>query len=433
MGRASSFKNLTFQVIVGVVLGIAVGHLWPIYAVPFQLFADIFIKALKMMVGAVVFCTITLGINSMRSSTGKIGRALLKSILLFQFFTAIAMSFGLLCILVFHPGTGLNVDPKTLSAAAIAPFASTASHLSFHGFILSLVPPTYIGALTQGDILPVIVVAFLTGFGLNMIGSAADPLVKLIASGTKVIFAIFNLILKLAPLCAFGAMAFTVGKYGLHSLIPLGKLIFAFYVACFLFIAVGFGVIAGVHGFSIWKLIRYLREEMWITVSGFSNEPAMPGMMRKCELLGCERGMVGMLIPIAYSFNPDGTAIYLAFASIFIAQACNIHLGWGQMLLMLGILLLCTKGVAGVSGAGFVALIAGLSIVHDVPIAGITLLLGVDRFLSLGRALMCVPSHALGAILVCIWEKSCDRKFLKEELRTRSALAESFRAEAAKA
>ncbi len=426
MRSASSAKNLSYQVIAGVVLGIAVGHLWPTYAVPFQLFADIFIKALKMMVGAVVFCTIVLGINSMRNSSGKIGRTLLKAILLFQLFTAIAMGFGLLCIVVFHPGTGMNVDPATLNTAAIASYSSSASHLSFHGFILSLIPSTYLGALAQGEILPIIVVAFLTGFGLNMIGSAAEPIVTLISSGTRIIFAIFNMILRLAPLCAFGAMAFTVGKYGLHALLPLGKLVFAFYVACFLFIAVGFGVVAGIHGFSIWRFIRYLREEMWITLGASSNEPAMPGMMRKCEMLGCDRGMVGMLIPIAYSFNPDGTAIYLAFSSIFIAQACNIHLGWGQIALMLGILLVCTKGVAGVSGAGFVALIAGLSIVHDVPLAGITLLLGVDRFLSLGRALMCVPGHALGAVLVCIWEKSCDPKFLREELRTRSLLSENY-------
>jgi Na+/H+-dicarboxylate symporter len=423
MRGAPLYKNLYFQIIVGVVLGIFVGHLWPAYAVPCQLLADIFIKSLKMMVGTIVFCTMVSGICSNRGSSGKIGRTLLKSILLFQVFTAIAMSFGLLSILVFHPGTGMNVNPATLNVSAIAQYSSTASHASFHGFILSLIPSTYIGSLTQGDILPVLVVAFLTGFGLNMIGSTAGPVLQLIESFTKVIFAIFFLILKIAPLCAFGAMAFTVGKYGLHSLIPLGKLILAFYVACFLFVFVGFGLIARIYGLRIWHIIRYLREEMWITFGASGNEPAMPGLMKKCVQLGCDRGVVGMVIPTAYSFNLDGSAIYLSFASIFIAQACNIHLSWGRMALMLGILLLCTKGFAGVSGAGFVALIAGLSIVQDVPIAGVTLLIGVDRFLSLGRALICVPGHALGAILVSKWENSCDINFVREELRTRSLLS----------
>jgi Na+/H+-dicarboxylate symporter len=428
MRKIPFYKQLHFQVIVGVVLGIAVGHFWPAYAVSCQLFADMFIKSLKMMVGAVVFCTMVSGICS-SSSSGQVGRTLLKSILLFQVFTAIAMAFGLFSILFFHPGTGMNVNQATLNAAALAQYSNTASHATFQGFILSLIPFTYIGALTQGDILPVLVVAFFTGFGINMVGSAAAPVLKLVEAFTKVIFAIFFLILKTAPLCAFGAMAFTVGKYGLHTLIPLGKLILAFYIACFLFIFVGLGLIARIYSLRIWHIIRYMREEMWITFGASGNEPAMPGLMKKCVQIGCDRGIVGMVVPTAYSFNLDGSAIYLSFASLFIAQACNIHLSPGRMALMLCVMLVCTKGFAGVSGAGFVALIAGLTIVPDVPIAGVTLLIGVDRFLSLGRALICIPGHALGAILVSNWEKSCDLKFLREELRTRSLLSADIRAE----
>ncbi len=413
------YKSLYFQVIIGVVCGITLGMAAPKFAVECKLLADIFLKLIKMMIAPVVFCTLVVGIAGSRSSGGKVGRVLLKAMILFHVFTIICLLLGLGAITLAHPGTGLNINPATLNTSSISYLTSSggAKITTLTDFVMHVIPTSYVGGLAQGDVLPVLLIAIMTGFSLIRAGKTGELVLSVIQSALKVVFGIIGFIIKLAPLCAFGAMAFTVGRYGVGALKSLGQLVILFYLLCAIFWVVFLGALCRFYGFSIFRLLAYIKEELWITLGAASNEPAMPGMLMKMEKLGCDRSVVGLTIPAAYAFNLDGTAIYLSFATMFIAQACNIHLSWGRIFLMLVVMLISVKGSAGVYGAPLVALVATLSVFPDVPVAGITLIIGIDRILAEARGTVTVPGHAVATIVTAIWEKSCDLEKLKAELK----------------
>jgi Na+/H+-dicarboxylate symporter len=310
----------------------------------------------------------------------------------------------------------MHIDPKNLDAAVATRFANQVHIHGFTDFVLHIIPEAFFGAFAEGEVLPVLLLAVLCGFGLSRIGAAARPVLDSIDGFSHMLFAAFSIIMRLAPVGAFGAMAFTVGRYGIKSIGSLGVLIATFYVACIFFVLVVLGLLARLHGFKLWQLMRYIKEELLVVLGTSSSEPVLPRLLLKLERLGCKKGVVGLVLPTGYSFNLDGTAIYLTLASMFIAQACDIHLTWGQIGAMLGIMLLTSKGAAGVTGSGFVALVATLSVMPDLPVAGVALIVGIDRFMSEARALTSTISNAVACIVVSIWENACDRQVLQREL-----------------
>jgi aerobic C4-dicarboxylate transport protein len=409
------YKALYFQVVVGLTLGILVGHVWPDFGASLKPLGDGFVKLVKMMIAPVVFCTIVSGITSL-NDTREIGKTLVKSMALFYALTAAALLVGLAAVMIIQPGSGMHVSPTSLDPTVAARYAKQAAPVGFVDFVLHIIPNSFFGAFADGEVLPVLLVAILVGFGLTRVGKAGEPVTLGIESFAHVLFAAFGFIMRLAPLGAFGAMAFTVGKYGIESIGSLGMLIVTFYVACGFFVAVIIGGLARAHGFSLWKVLRYFREELLIVLGTSSSEPVLPRVLQKLEALGCKKGVSGLVLPMGYSFNLDGTAIYLTLASLFIAQACDIHLAAGQIFAMLGIMLLTSKGAAGVTGSGFVALVATLTVMPDLPVAGVALLVGIDRFMSEARALTSIISNCVASIVVSIWEKACDREVLAREL-----------------
>jgi len=417
------YKALYFQVLVGLVLGITVGHFWPDFGASLKVLGDGFVKLVKMMIGPIVFCTIVSGITSL-SDSKEIGRTLVKSMALFYALTILALITGLVAVTVMQPGVGMNIDPTHLDKAVAASYAKQAAPKGFVEFVLHIIPNAFFGAFAEGEVLPVLLIAIICGFGLTKIGAAGKPVLEGINSFAHMLFAAFGLIMKLAPIGAFGAMAFTVGKYGIKSIGSLGMLIVTFYVACTFFVVVVLGLLARFHGFVLWKLLRYIREELLIVLATSSSEPVLPRLLLKLEKLGCNRGVVGLVLPTGYSFNLDGTAIYLTLASMFIAQACNIDLTATQILGMLGLMLLTSKGAAGVTGSGFVALVATLTVMPDLPVAGVAIIVGIDRFMSEARALTSTISNAVACVVVSIWEKACDREVLASELNQGYAVTE---------
>jgi len=421
--KSPLYKALYFQVLVGLVLGITVGHFWPDFGASLKVLGDGFVKLVKMMIGPIVFCTIVSGITSL-SDSKEIGKTLVKSMALFYALTILALLTGLVAVTVMQPGVGMNIDPTHLDKAVAASYAKQAAPKGFVEFVLHIIPNAFFGAFAEGEVLPVLLLAIICGFGLTKIGVAGKPVLEGINSFAHMLFAAFGLIMKLAPIGAFGAMAFTVGKYGIKSIGSLGMLIVTFYVACTFFVVVVLGFLARFHGFGLWKLLRYIREELLIVLATSSSEPVLPRLLLKLEKLGCNRGVVGLVLPTGYSFNLDGTAIYLTLASMFIAQACNIDLTTTQILGMLGLMLLTSKGAAGVTGSGFVALVATLTVMPDLPVAGVAIIVGVDRFMSEARALTSTMSNAVACVVVSIWEKACDREVLASELNQGYAVTE---------
>jgi aerobic C4-dicarboxylate transport protein len=409
------YQQLYVQVLFGVCLGIFVGHFWPEFGAAMRPFGDLFVKLVKMMIPPVVFCTIASGIYSMADNK-QIGKTLLKAMGLFYALTVIALITGLLAVYALRPGVGLNIDPASIDPAIAAQYTKQVKSMGFVEFIIHIVPNTFFAAFTDGEVLPVLLLAILVGFGLTRVGAAGDPVKKAIDSFSTVLFAIFNFLMKLAPLGAFGGMAFTVGRYGIKSIGSLGMLIITFYVACGIFVFVVLNLLARMHGFSLMKLLRFTKEELLIVLGTSSTEPVLPRLLYKLERLGCKRGIVGLVLPAGYSFNLDGTAIYLTLASVFITQAMNIDLSWGQVLGMLLVMLLTSKGAAGVTGSGFVALVATLTIFPQVPVAGVAIIVGVDRFMSEARALTSMISNSVAVIVVSIWEHACNREVLQREL-----------------
>ena len=414
---------LYVQVLIGLILGITVGHFWPEFGAALKPLGDGFVKLVKMMIAPVVFCTIVTGLTSLGDSK-EIGKTLLKAMGLFYALTILALITGLVAVFFLHPGAGMHIDPKNLDASVATRFASQIHIHGFADFVLHIIPNAFFGAFAEGEVLPVLLLAVLCGFGLMRIGAAAKPVLDSIDGFSHMLFAAFGIIMRLAPIGAFGAMAFTVGRYGIKSIGSLGLLIGTFYVACGFFVVVVLGVLARLHGFKLWQLLRYVREELLVVLGTSSSEPVLPRLLMKLERLGCKKGVVGLVLPTGYSFNLDGTAIYLTLASMFIAQACDIHLSWGQIAALLGIMLLTSKGAAGVTGSGFVALVATLTVMPELPVAGVALFVGVDRFMSEARALTSTISNCVACIVVSKWENACDHEVLTRELSTNYANTE---------
>ncbi|MBC3955190.1 dicarboxylate/amino acid:cation symporter [Pseudomonas triticifolii] len=412
-------KSLYFQIICAVILGVLVGHLWGQQAVALKPLGDAFIKLIKMMIAPVVFCTIVTGIAGM-SDKQSLGRLMSKTLLLFLGLTVISLIIGLVAVYVFQPGTGMNIDPAKLSTAGLSQYTESAAKLGVVDFFMHIIPDTFIGAFNKGEVLPVLFIAVLSGFALSSLGERGKPVLNVLESASHMVFKIFSYLMRFAPIGAFGALAFTVGQYGITSLGSLAKLIMTLYIACGFFVFVVLGSICRANGFSLWKLLRYLREEFLVVLGTSSTEPVMPRMLEKLQALGCKKGVVGLVLPTGYSFNLDGTAIYLSLAAVFIAQACNIELSMTQTLTMLAIMLLSSKGAAGVTGSGFVALASTLTVIHDIPLAGLALLIGIDRFMSEARALTSLASNAVATVVISLSENACDRQVLMQQLDNRS-------------
>jgi aerobic C4-dicarboxylate transport protein len=409
-------KNLYFQVIFAIVTGILLGHFLPELAVKLKPLGDAFIKLVKMMIVPVVFCTIVSGIAGMENMK-KVGRVGLKAIIYFEVLTTIALITGLVIVNLVKPGEGMHVDPATLDTSSVSNYAAQAKQPSSAiEFILHIIPDTIMGAFANGELLPVLLFSILLGYGLTKIGSNAVPVTTFIESFSKAIFAIIHMIMKLAPIGALGAMSFTIGKYGLDTLFSLGKLMAVFYSTCIFFIVVVLGGVLRFYGFSIFKLLSYLKEELLIVLGTSSSESALPRLMEKLEKAGCSKPVVGLVVPTGYSFNLDGTSIYLTMAAVFIAQATDIPLTIGNQLTLLAVLLISSKGAAGVTGSGFITLAATLPLVGNVPVAGVALILGIDRFMSEARALTNIIGNAVATIVVSGWENEIDHEEARKYL-----------------
>jgi len=416
MRPLSLFKSLYFQVIVAIITGILLGHFVPDIAVQLKPLGDGFIKLVKMMIVPVVFCTIVSGIAGMQNMK-KVGRVGVKALIYFEVLTTIALITGLIVINLVKPGEGMHIDAQKLNTGSISSYTQQAKQpASTVDFILHIIPDTIIGAFAQGELLQVLLFSVLLGYGLTKIGDKAAPVTEFIGSFSKAIFAIIHIIMKLAPLGALGAMSFTIGKYGLETLLSLGKLMAVFYATCLFFIFVVLGSILRYYRFSIFKLLVYLKEELLIVLGTSSSESGLPGLMEKLEKAGCSKPVVGLVVPTGYSFNLDGTSIYLTMAAIFIAQATDTPLTLANQLTLLAVLLISSKGAAGVTGSGFITLAATLPLVGNVPVAGVALILGIDRFMSEARALTNIIGNAVATIVVSSWEKEIDRGEAKKYL-----------------
>ncbi|NUT88132.1 dicarboxylate/amino acid:cation symporter [Pseudomonas corrugata] len=413
--RQPLYKSLYFQVIVAIAIGILLGHFYPQTGVALKPFGDGFIKLIKMVIAPIIFCTVVSGIAGMQNmkSVGKTGG---YALLYFEIVSTIALLIGLVVVNVVQPGNGMHIDVTTLDTSKIAGFISAGKDQSIIAFILNVIPNTIVGAFANGDILQVLMFSVLFGFALHRLGAYGKPVLDFIDRFAHVMFIIINMIMKLAPLGAFGAMAFTIGAYGVGSLVQLGQLMICFYITCVVFVLVVLGAICRVHGFSVIKLVRYIREELLIVLGTSSSESALPRMLIKMERLGAKKSVVGLVIPTGYSFNLDGTSIYLTMAAVFIAQATDTPMDLTHQITLLAVLLLSSKGAAGVTGSGFIVLAATLSAVGTLPVAGLALILGIDRFMSEARALTNLVGNAVATIVVAKWVKELDEEQLQTEL-----------------
>ena len=402
------FRHLYVQVLAAIVLGVLLGWLEPEWGAAMKPLGDAFIKLIKLLIAPIIFATVVTGIAGM-GDLKKIGRVGLKALLYFEVVSTLALIIGLLVVNWIQPGVGLNADPATLDASAVAQYTTVAQHASTVDFLLHVIPNTFVGAFVDGEILQVLLVALLFGFALAGLGDHARPVTILLNEVARVFFGIVSLVTRVAPVAAFGAMAFTIGKYGLGSLLSLGKLMLCVYLTCALFVFIVLGLIARLHGFSLLRLLAYIKEELLIVLGTSSSESVLPRMMQRMEDIGCARPVVGIVLPAGYSFNLDGTSIYLTMAAIFVAQATNTPLTLMQQLTILAVLLLTSKGAAGVTGSGFVTLAATLASVSHIPIAGLALLIGVDRFMSEARALTNLCGNAVAMVVVAMWEGAFDR------------------------
>ena len=413
--RQPLYKSLYIQVLVAITIGILLGHFYPETGVALKPLGDGFVKLIKMVIAPIIFCTVVSGIAGMQSmkSVGKTGG---YALLYFEIVSTIALIIGLVVVNVVKPGAGMHIDVTTLNASSVAAYAAAGAQQTTIGFLLNIIPNTVVGAFANGDILQVLMFSVIFGFALHRLGSYGKPLLDLIDRFAHVMFNIINMIMKLAPLGAFGAMAFTIGQYGVGSLVQLGYLMACFYVTCLLFILVVLGGIARAHGFSVLKVIRYIREELMIVLGTSSSESALPRMLTKMERLGAKKSVVGLVIPTGYSFNLDGTSIYLTMAAVFIAQATDTHMDITHQITLLLVLLVASKGAAGVTGSGFIVLAATLSAVGHLPVAGLALILGIDRFMSEARALTNLIGNAVATLVVAKWVDELDTDKLQTEL-----------------
>ncbi|QXH52747.1 dicarboxylate/amino acid:cation symporter [Pseudomonas fakonensis] len=413
--RQPLYKSLYVQVIVAITIGILLGHYYPETGVALKPLGDGFVKLIKMVIAPIIFCTVVSGIAGMQSmkSVGKTGG---YALLYFEIVSTIALIIGLVVVNVVQPGAGMHVDVSTLNASSVAAYAAAGAQQTTVGFLLNIIPNTVVGAFANGDILQVLMFSVIFGFALHRLGSYGKPVLDLIDRFAHVMFNIINMIMKLAPVGAFGAMAFTIGQYGVGSLVQLGYLMACFYITCLLFILIVLGGICRAHGFSVLKLIRYIREELLIVLGTSSSESALPRMLAKMERLGAKKSVVGLVIPTGYSFNLDGTSIYLTMAAVFIAQATDTTMDITHQITLLLVLLVASKGAAGVTGSGFIVLAATLSAVGHLPVAGLALILGIDRFMSEARALTNLIGNAVATVVVAKWVKELDTDTLQAEL-----------------
>jgi len=416
-GRASRrlAGSLYAQVILAIVGGIMVGALAPQFGASLKPLGDAFVKLVKMVISPVIFLTVATGIAGMRD-LGGLGRVTGKAFAYFFTLSTLALVIGLGVALTLQPGRGMMIDPATLNGSAVADYVAKAHDQTISGFLLDMIPTTLTSALSEGNVLQVLVVAVLVGVAMATSGSAGERVLDLFEKLNHVVFRVVAVVMRAAPVGAFAAMAFTIGKYGLSALTNLATLVACFYGTSALFVAVVLGAVARANGFSLWQLLRYLRDDLLLVLGTSSSEAALPGLMRKLELAGCNKGVVGLVVPTGYSFNLDGTNIYMTLAAMFIAQACGISLSWGEIAMLLAVAIVSSKGAAGVTGAGFITLAATLSIVPSIPVAGLTLILGIDRFMSECRSLTNFIGNAVATLVVANWEGALDRTKLAAAL-----------------
>jgi aerobic C4-dicarboxylate transport protein len=419
--RKPFYKSLYLQVVIAIVIGVVLGYAAPSTAEAMKPLGDGFIKLIKMMIAPIIFCTVVVGIAGMEDMK-KVGKTGGLALLYFEVVSSIALVIGLLIINVVQPGAGMNIDVASLDAKGVAAYTKPGQMTSTTEFILAIIPNTIVDAFAKGEILQVLLFAVLFGFALHRFGGRGTPVFDFIEKFSHVLFTIVGFIMKVAPLGAFGAMAFTIGKYGLGSLLQLGQLMATFYATCLIFIFLVLGAIARFAGFSIWKFIKYIKEELLIVLGTSSSESVLPRMMTKMENLGARKSVVGLVIPTGYSFNLDGTSIYLTMAAVFIAQATNTPMTITQQLTLLLVLLLTSKGAAGVTGSGFIVLAATLSAVGHVPVAGLALILGIDRFMSEARALTNLVGNGVATVVVAKLTGDLDAQRMQQQLNNETPL-----------
>ncbi len=413
-------RQLYFWVIVAIFAGATLGHFQPEFAVKLKPLGDGFIALIKMMIGPIIFCTVVLGIAG-AESIKKVGTVGGKALIYFELVSTLALALGLLVVNYIKPGHGFNADPQTLDSEAVASYAHKAAEQSTIDFIMNIIPKTFANAfVAEGSLLQILLVAILFGYALMRLGEHGNRVKNFIEECSQIFFSMMNVIMKLAPIGAGGAMAFTIGKFGISSLTPLLSLMGSFYLTCLLFIFGILGTIALFTGFSIWRFLAYIKEELLIVLGTSSSESALIPLMHKLEKMGCDKAVVGLVVPSGYSFNLDGTNIYLTMAAIFIAQALNIELTLTQELTLLGVAMLTSKGASGVTGAGFITLAATLAVIPSIPVAGLALILGVDRFMSEARALTNFIGNGVATIVVSRWEKSLNMQQLHTTLHGKS-------------
>ena len=408
-------RQLYVQVVAAILLGALVGHVWPDLGQALRPLGDGFIKLVKMIIAPVIFLTLATGIAGMKEMAA-VGRVAGKAFAYFLFFSTLALILGLIVANLVQPGAGMNVDPATLDAGAVATFSERAHESSVTGFLLDIIPLTMVSALTEGSILQSLFVAILFGIALALVGKPAEPLTDMLERLSLVVFRLVGILMRAAPIGAFGAIAFTIGAYGIGTLANLAALVATFYLTSLLFVLVVLGTAARIAGFSILKLIRYLKEELLLVLGTSSSEAALPALIDKMERAGCARSVVGLVVPTGYSFNLDGTNIYMTLAALFIAQAIGVDLSLGDQIGLLLVAMVSSKGAAGVTGAGFITLAATLSIVPSVPVAGLALILGVDRFMSECRSLTNFIGNAVATVVIARWEGALDRDRLDAAL-----------------
>ncbi|MFG1374833.1 dicarboxylate/amino acid:cation symporter [Xanthobacter oligotrophicus] len=414
--RKPFYKILYVQVLFAIAVGIALGHFWPTLAIQMKPLGDGFIKLIKMLIALVIFCTVVSGIAGMESMK-KIGRIGGKSLLYFEVVSTLALAIGMIVGNVLRPGAGFNVDPATLDAKAVMSYAGKAQEQTIVEFLLNIIPNTVVDAFAKGDILSVVMISVLFGCVLSRLGEKGRLVKEMIDGTSGLVFGAINVVMKLAPAGAFGAMAFTIGRYGIASLGPLLQLILAFYLTSAIFVLVVLGAIARAAGFSIIRFLAYIKEEILIVLGTSSSDSALPSLMAKLERLGCSRPVVGLVVPTGYVFNTDGTSIYMTMAALFVAQATNTDLTLTQQLSIFAVAMLTSKGASGVTGASFIALVGTLSVVPTIPVAGMALILGIDRFMSEARALVNMIGNGVATVVMARWEGELDHARLNAVLR----------------
>ncbi len=409
------YMTLWGQVLIGVALAIIYGYFKPASAIKMKPLGDGFIRLITMVITVIIFCTVVTGIAGMENLK-KVGRIGGKALLYFEIVSTFALFTGMLVGNVTHPGSGFNVNPATLDAKSVADYAGAAKQQSVTDFLMNIIPTTMVDAFAKGNILQVLLVAILFGFALSLVGPKCKPVVELFDALTHAVFGVINILMRLAPIGAFGAMAFTVGRYGIASLGPLAKLIAVFYITCTLFVLVVFGLIAWASGFNIIKFLSYIKEEIILVLATSSSDPALPTLMEKMEKLGCSKSLVGLVVPTGYTFNTDGSSLYMTMAALFVAQATNIHLTVGQQLTIFAVAVLTSKGASGVTGAAFIALVATLMVIPTIPVAGMALLIGIDRFMSMFRAVVNMIGNGVATVVVARWEHELDKATLRKNM-----------------